>query len=102
VRILAVVLIVVMMPSGAELVELGLHLIEHGDIAHADHESPEGDEHGCSGLFHTCACHSNGSLPSVRPPTLAIIESPEVATPLDPRDALGLGNPPPPVRPPIV
>jgi hypothetical protein len=49
-------------PSASEVVENVLHLVAEGHTAHAvadaDH-APRGDEHGCSGTFHVCQCHSS-------------------------------------------
>ena len=58
----ALTLIYVMLPGTSELTENLFHLVANGHLAHAiddaDHE-PKGDEHGCSGPFHVCQCHSS-------------------------------------------
>ena len=95
-----------MVPAASELFEVGLHLVRYGHLAHAgddDHgQTSPNEEHGCSELFHHCACHTNttpviqklrvevagaGLLRLVAPP------------PVVPR--LGLDDPRPPIRPPI-
>lgn len=57
--------IYVMAPGAGELAENVIHFAAHGHSAHAvddaDHE-PQGDEHGCSGPFHFCQCHSSVSF----------------------------------------
>lgn len=54
-------MIFAMAPGATEVVENVLHLFAEGHAAHAladaDHER-QGDEHGCSGTFHMCHCHS--------------------------------------------
>ncbi len=82
---LALMLAVSMTPGAPELVENAVHLLGHGDTAHAeashssnsshssdsshsssskdadedrDHEG-ESDEHGCSGTYHACGCHAS-------------------------------------------
>ncbi|MBT8451571.1 MAG: hypothetical protein KJO40_06365 [Deltaproteobacteria bacterium] len=51
-----------MAPGASEIVENVFHLLAEGHAAHAladaDHE-PQGEEHGCSGTFHMCHCHSS-------------------------------------------
>lgn len=53
-------LAVLLMPLWVELVENGVHLVEHGDVAHAaqgpGHEQAPSPEHGCSEFFHFCSC----------------------------------------------
>jgi hypothetical protein len=56
-----VVLIYTMTPSAGEIAESVVHLVTEGHTAHAvedDAHQPEGAEHGCSGPFHVCSCHS--------------------------------------------
>lgn len=76
--IIAGLLVYVMTPGALELTENALHLLRHGDTAHADAKhAPDGpnDEHGCSGSYHACTCHSSPqfvsgpSAPTVPPPT---------------------------------
>ncbi|MBT8464900.1 MAG: hypothetical protein KJO57_09450 [Deltaproteobacteria bacterium] len=51
-----------MVPGASEIVENVSHLLVEGHAAHeladADHE-PQGEEHGCSGTFHMCHCHTS-------------------------------------------
>src|SRR5688572_3511361 len=63
IRILALALVLAILPTTGEMLELVVHLARHGDVAHEvgdDHGSaPMGtDEHGCSGTFHLCPCHT--------------------------------------------
>ena len=56
------ILVYAMAPGAGETVENVLHLLSEGHAAHelADAEhAPRGDEHGCSGTFHLCHCHSS-------------------------------------------
>ena len=51
-----------MMPGALELAENAIHLLRHGDTAHADTSHAgdrDDDEHGCSGTYHACTCHSS-------------------------------------------
>lgn len=64
VRLLAFVLAFALFPGATEIVENVSHLVSSGHTAHAVDDSdhaPQGDEHGCSGTTHVCACH--GSIP---------------------------------------
>lgn len=70
-RLLVLGLVLAMTPGLAEVVENVAHLAVSGHGAHAadqgpDHE-PTGDEHGCSGTFHVCSCHSSVPSDLVRP-----------------------------------
>ncbi|MFH2009246.1 MAG: hypothetical protein ABI333_21835 [bacterium] len=60
--LVALVLVFLFVPGTLEATENLLHLVTHGDLAHqvphADHHEP-GGEHDCSGLFHSCVCHSS-------------------------------------------
>ena len=62
VQFVALLLVFCLTPGAAEIVENVAHLATDGHMAHAiddgDH-APEGDEHGCSGTVHLCACHSS-------------------------------------------
>lgn len=64
-RLLTLLIAFVLMPGSAEVVESTAHLVSDGHTAHAvddtDH-APKGDEHGCSGSFHVCPCHSTTSF----------------------------------------
>jgi len=69
-RVLVLVLAWQLVPGMGEVVENALHLLSEGHTAHAladaDH-APEGDEHGCSGPFHLCSCHSSAVFVSAVP-----------------------------------
>lgn len=56
------ILMYAMTLGSGEVVENALHLLSEGHAAHelADAEhAPRGAEHGCSGTFHLCHCHSS-------------------------------------------
>lgn len=58
--IIAVFMTYLMTPGAFELTEHAVHLIGHGDTAHADGDHTDdgaSDEHGCSGPYHFCTCH---------------------------------------------
>lgn len=106
-RILALLLVLAIVPVSGEVVELAVHWVTEGDVAHvagdAHDTAPLGaDEHGCSGLFHLCACHTAQATPA---PAVAAAAHPAPAcgrvvarAPLPDR---GRGAPPPTIRPPI-
>jgi len=61
VRVLAFLLLLAVLPT-VELVEQATHVVEHmfeNDVPDhsAHHDGKAGDEHGCTGLVHLCACH---------------------------------------------
>jgi hypothetical protein len=76
---IALALVYLLIPGTFEATENLVHLVAHGDMAHsADHSAhhePDA-EHDCSGLFHSCLCHSSvlvtiamsGSTLAVPPP----------------------------------
>lgn len=95
-----------MSPAVSQLVEVGVHLVHHGDFAFADGDSHEegspNEEHGCTELSHRCACHS--SAPLLLQPPVSLHQSGEIAPlraffPSD--EVTGLDEPEPPLRPPI-
>lgn len=51
-----------MAPGSGELTENAIYLVTEGHTAHAvdeaEHQSTN-DEHGCTGIFHTCQCHTS-------------------------------------------
>lgn len=58
---IALLVLFAVLPS-MELVEQVVHVVEH--VTHAEvadhdahHDEHAGDEHGCTGLVHLCACH---------------------------------------------
>ena len=64
---IAGVMVYAMAPGTSEIVENVFHLLAEGHAAHeladADH-APQGEEHGCSGTFHMCHCHSSTTFVS--------------------------------------
>ncbi len=107
VRLLALLIAFAMLPAGWELVEVAVHAAHHGDLAHAGddaHDEPLGqDEHGCTGLFHFCAC-CHAVQPTARPFVTAV-GAPAAhawhADALAPSSLAGRGLAAPPIRPPI-
>lgn len=81
-RFIALALALALFPGAFEALENAIHLVTKGHPAHLvaalafssasaeDHEEPEGDEHGCTPVFHLCSCHSSltSLCPSRRPP----------------------------------
>ncbi len=88
-----------------EIVEAAVHWIEHGDSAHADrgHESSAlgTDEHGCSGTFHLCGCHTASVLAPSVVADLNAFSSLEDEAGTEPASRPGEGASAPPIRPPI-
>lgn len=89
-----------------ELIELAVHWAEHGDVAHGEEDGHGSsalgtDEHGCSGTFHLCGCHTA----SVLTPSIATIvesfDSLAFGACFEPVTRDGLGATAPPIRPPI-
>lgn len=64
-RALAFVLAFMLTPGSSEVLESATHLIANGHLAHAlddeEHE-PHGEEHGCTGVMHSCACHARTAV----------------------------------------
>lgn len=59
---MAVLMVYLMTPAGGEITENVVHLLTKGHTAHAiddDAHEPDSPEHGCSGPFHVCSCHSS-------------------------------------------
>ncbi len=105
-RLLALMLVFAILPVTGEVVELVVHWAQHGDVSHAADDAhgsdPLGtDEHGCSGLFHLCACHSaQATTPQTNSVVPHVTCDRSVATiAFLSRD--GLGAPAPSIRPPI-
>lgn len=64
-RLLALLIVFVLMPGTAEIVENVAHLASDGHTAHAIDDAehaPSGDEHGCTGTVHVCQCHASVSF----------------------------------------
>lgn len=75
VPVIACLVAYVMTPMAAEVTESVLHLLTEGHTAHSvadDAHHPDEPEHGCSGLFHLCPCHSAVVSAAVSPQQLAI------------------------------
>ena len=105
-RFLAFLLVLSIVPSSMELIEIAVHWIEHGDLAHADADGHGSsalgtDEHGCSGTFHLCGCHTA----SVLAPSIAVdiraFNSLDPGGCFEPVTRDGLSATAPPIRPPI-
>lgn len=61
-RYIAVLLVFLMTPAAGEVAENIVHFVVNGHTAHAVDDAahqPDDREHGCSGLFHVCGCHSS-------------------------------------------
>ena len=104
-RAIALLVLFAVLPT-AELVEQVVHVVEH--VTHAEaadhgahHDEHEGDEHGCTGLVHLCACHHAqvtlgvGIVQSVTMVAATFLESEP------PSSLVDLTNPEPAQRPPI-
>lgn len=73
---LAFALAVSITPGAREIALDAAHWLVDGHLAHADAcDDGESDEHGCTGAFHTCACHASVSMidPTRVPETQAIL-----------------------------
>lgn len=57
--IVALLLAVLLVPRSGALIEDFVHVLETGHTLHdsGHHEEPP-TEHGCSGPYHSCPCHS--------------------------------------------
>lgn len=89
-----------------EVVELVVHWVEHGDLAHGERDGHErsalgSDEHGCTGAFHLCGCHTASMIAAGEPAQLRAerVVQRDVIFPVDVR--VGRGAMAPPIRPPI-
>ncbi len=50
-------------PGAREIALDAAHWLVDGHLAHAGAcDDGESDEHGCTGAFHTCACHASVSI----------------------------------------
>lgn len=62
-RLAAFLLVWALFPGVGEVAENVVHLSLHGHLAHAvgheDDHAHSGAEHGCTGPFHICSCHSS-------------------------------------------
>lgn len=65
---LAFALAVSITPGAREIALDAAHWLVDGHLAHTDGahadacDDGESDEHGCTGAFHTCACHASVSM----------------------------------------
>lgn len=104
-RILALLLVLSIVPSTMELVEAVVHWAEHGDSAHGEgHDSSAlggTDEHGCSGTFHICPCHTANVLAPSVVLDLNVYSFLDYEACSAPASRGGLGATAPPIRPPI-
>lgn len=58
-QLCALLLAFVLTPGSGELVESAVHWVADGHTAHSVDDAehmPAGDEHGCTGMMHCCAC----------------------------------------------
>lgn len=102
-RVIAILLALSLLPS-VEIVEAAVHLVVHGDAAHGGGHDDSGlgqDEHGCSGTFHVCSCHTGSVLPHAFAVELSSIPATSSAPVLGPVESIGRGTTAPPIRPPI-
>lgn len=103
--VLALLLVFAIFPSSAEIVELAAHMVGHGDDGHAgdEHDGAAGeDEHGCSGMFHLCACHMTNASTEQYALSWSVVADPPTKTALmAPSTRAGRLVEPPPQRPPI-
>lgn len=58
-RLLALWLTAISVPGAQELIEDAVHVLTDGHTAHDPEHADEQPGHCCSGLFHSCACHTN-------------------------------------------
>ncbi len=102
---LSLLLVLSLIPS-MEVIELAVHLVQHGDLAHGERDHHESsalgtDEHGCSGAFHLCSCHTS-SVTALAESTLRSVYAPTSHTnSFAATGRAGLGATAPPHRPPI-
>ena len=106
-KLIAIVLLLSLWPSGAEICEMIVHRVEYGDQVHAAADrhgtTPIGTgEHGCSGTLHFCSCCAGPPLAIARTvvmlhPDRHAILVPVLATGAKPES----DAPAPELRPPI-
>jgi hypothetical protein len=103
--IFALLLTLSLLPS-MEGIELVVHLVQHGDLAHGERDGHENsalgsDEHGCTGTFHLCGCHTATALASTESSAQALYYPISHAACFRASGREGLGATAPPIRPPI-
>ena len=60
--VVAIFVMLQMVPGSGEMFENIVHLVQEGHLAHALPDAAHqdnGPEHGCSGPFHFCHCHTS-------------------------------------------
>jgi hypothetical protein len=91
-RFVVVLLLWSIVPGMAEALENAAHWVREGHFAHqesdTDSHSDPGPEHGCTGTFHTCPCHSSAA--ANQPSSLREVRAPNT----DSESARRLFNPP--------
>jgi hypothetical protein len=98
---MALVLVIGLTPIGSEVVEVAVHLVEHGDLSHySGDDQPSDQEHGCSVLCQPCGHATAIPLPSpscgaTQPPRDWRVDFAPVP------DVHGVAAAPPPHPPPI-
>lgn len=85
---------------------MAVHWVEHGDLAHGERDRHErsalgSDEHGCTGTFHLCGCHTASVISPSGGAELVGQRLVERDVSFRWMDRAGLGAMAPPVRPPI-
>ncbi len=71
--VVALACVIAITPGIRELVLDAAHWAADGHVAHADAcPDGEGDEHGCTGAFHSCPCHASASITAPRPQGLTV------------------------------
>lgn len=103
--ILALLLALSLLPS-MEVIELAVHLVQHGDLAHGERDGHErsalgSDEHGCTGTFHLCGCHTASATTPAEAAAHALHYPTTRLTCFSSSGRDGLGATAPPIRPPI-
>lgn len=105
-RAIALLVLFAVMPT-AELAEQVGHVVAHlmdaEPAAHSAHhdEDNHGDEHGCTGLVHLCACHhAQVTLGNAVVVTMTMLAPRSLAIEA-PTDLVDLNSPEPAQRPPI-
>ncbi len=101
----ALLLVFLLVPGAFEATENLVHLATSGTLAHSGNDSSRyapGAEHDCSGVFHTCACHSSVLVTVPAEAKAPAADLPDLGSPLD-RDTrlLASGFPDRLYRPPI-
>ena len=104
-RLLALLLLVAVLPS-FELAEQIEHAIVHvvqGDPADhsAHHDEDVGDEHGCTGLVHLCACHHTQVTAATALQLSSSVETFRALQVYPPQSLVAQSMLEPPHRPPI-